>query len=89
MAKHVSPHYWKVKLNGTDFRRGFRSRREADLFAERWQGSHAGNRGLLKHKDRGDYLEVVRDHETERDTDERYDVAAQGSRQRILMHSVE
>lgn len=85
MAKSVSPPYWKITLNGCSFKRGFHSRQEADAFAERWQGSHGGNRGLLKHKDLGDHVEAVRDTEMERDLDERVDAAQRNEAQRMVV----
>ena len=76
MSKHVSPHFWRVTWNGKILRQGFRSKVEAFAMAERWQGQHGGgSRGLLKHKDLRDYIEVSRDHITERDWDDRVDAA--------------
>lgn len=53
--------------------------------AERWQGSHSGNRGLLKHKDRGDYVEVRRDYEREREINERIEQAHLGNPQKLTI----
>ena len=69
-------------------RKGFggpRGKQEAEHMAERWQGSHSQGKGLLKHKDRGDYVEVKRDYEAEQDYAERIDVAQRGNPQRIIM----
>ncbi len=77
--------YFRVVLNGHTLQRGM-SRREADAMAERWQGSHSGNSGLLRIKDRGDYVEVKHDREMEREFDERIKVAKAGDRQTLIMH---
>ena len=69
--------YWQVTLNGVALRK-WMTRAEADAFAERWQGSAGGYRGssgLLKHKDRGDHVEVKPDVQANREFDERYKVA--------------
>ena len=88
MPKDSGVHFYKVTLNGVVLRKGFmgdRGKREALAMAERWQGSHSQGKGLLKHKDRGDYVEVKRDLDMERDYDERVDVAQRGNPQRIVM----
>lgn len=88
MAKDAGAHFYKVTLNGRVLRTGFmgeRGRKEALAMAERWQGSHSQGKGLLKHKDRGDYVEVSRDSAAERDFNERVDAAQRGNRQRIVM----
>ena len=59
--------------------------REALQMAERWQGSHSQGKGLLKHKDRGDYAEVKRDPDMERDYAERVDTAQRGNPQRLVV----
>jgi hypothetical protein len=76
---------WKVLWNGVPIRKGLRSRAEADAIAERWQGSYARSKGLLKHGDKGDWIEVVRDHDSERDFDERADEARRGNPQKITI----
>ena len=76
------PQFYKVTLNGHPLRLGM-TRAEADAMAQRWQGSHANGSGLLKIKDRGDWVEVKRDHDAERDWDERYARAKAGDRQVI------
>ena len=75
--------FFKVILNGHPLRR-WMSREEADAFAERWQGSHSGNRGLLKHKDRGDWVEVKPDVDANKEFDERYKVAKAGDAQKVV-----
>jgi hypothetical protein len=69
---------------------GVAGKRTADQMAERWQGSHSQGKGLLKHKDRGDYVEVKRDYEMEKDYAERVDTAQRGNPQRVVMqHNTE
>lgn len=88
MAKNISPPRWAVYINNVLFRRGFtgeKGKREAEAMAERWQGSHSGNRGLLKHKDRGDYVEVRRDYAMEQEFNERAEAAQQGNPQKIVV----
>ena len=80
--------FYAMTINGVIFRRGFMGetgKREADRMAERWQGSHSGGKGLLKHKDRGDYVEVKRDYEMEKDYVSRLDEAQRGNPQKIVM----
>jgi len=77
---------WRVTLNGVTVR-GNMFRREAEDMAARWQGSHCdyhGGSGLLKIKDRGDWVEVKRDYDAEKDREERIKVAKAGDRQRIV-----
>lgn len=88
MAKDTGVHFYKVMLNGVVLRKGFMGqtgKHEAERMAERWQGSHSQGKGLLKHKDKGDYVEVRRDYEDEKDYAERIDVAQRGNPQRIVM----
>ena len=85
MAKNYSPIYWMVTVNGHPMFRGFQDKRKAEQKAEKWQGSHAGNRGLLKHKDLGDWVEVKRDFEYEKDYNERLDEAQRGNPQRYVI----
>jgi hypothetical protein len=77
------PDYWMVTLNGTPLFKGITSRKEAEARAERWQGER-WKRGLLKHADKGDHVEVKHDKQTERDFDERYASWKDGTRQRII-----
>ena len=88
MAKETGVHFYAVYINGVIYRRGFMGqtgKRQADQMAERWQGSHSQGKGLLKHKDRGDYVEVKRDYEMERDYAERVDTAQRDNPQRIVV----
>lgn len=88
MAKTYEAEFYCVILNGVILQRGFMGatgKREAERMAERWQGSHSQGKGLLKHKDRGDYVEVRRDHELERDYMERVDAAQRGDPQRVVV----
>ena len=75
------PIFFQVTLNGVPLRKRM-SKADADAMAERWQGQHANGRGLLKHKDRGDWVEVKRDHDSERDFDDMYDTMKRGNPQR-------
>ena len=72
-----------VTLNGTPLFRGITDRKDAETKAERWQGERY-KRGLLKHADKGDHVEVKHDVRMERDFDERYQLAKEGTRQRII-----
>lgn len=83
--KNYSPQYFMVTVNGLPMFRGYMSRARAEAKAEKWQGSYAGNRGLLKHKDRGDWVEVKRDYEYEREYNERLEVAQHGNPQRYAI----
>ena len=87
MPKDTGVRFYAVTLNGTILRRGFmgvNGKRAAEQMAERWQGSHSQGKGLLKHKDRGDYAEVKRDYEMEHDYATRIDEAQRGNPQRIV-----
>lgn len=87
MYKDLGVHFYCVTINGAIYKRGFIGTpgyRQAQQMAERWQGSHSQGRGLLKHKDRGDYVEVKRDYEMERDYAERVDTAQRNNPQRIV-----
>ena len=53
--------------------------------AERWQGSHSKGKGLLKHKDKGDYVEVTRDYDTEKEYAHRFDEAQRGNPQKYTV----
>lgn len=74
-----------VTLNGVPLFKGLVSRRDAEAKAERWQGEKY-KRGLLKHADKGDHVEVKHDVQTERDFDERYRLTKEGTRQRIILN---
>lgn len=71
------PTFFQVTLNGHPIKCRM-EKREAEAMAERWQGSHARNLGLLKHKDRGDHVEVSVDHDSGRDFDRSYDAMKRG-----------
>jgi hypothetical protein len=77
------PEFWAVKLNGVPVFKGFTTRREAEAKAEKWQGRH-GKSGLLKHKDFGDYAEICRDVQAEREWDARYRDFKDGKPQRFV-----
>lgn len=88
MAKDTGVRYYMVTLNGVIFKRGFageQGRRAAEAMAERWQGSHSGNKGLLKHKDKRDYVECKRDYQMEAEFADRVDEAQRGNPQKIVM----
>ena len=88
MQKDLGVQFYCVTLNGVILRRGFMGvagKRSAEQMAERWQGSHSHGQGLLKHKDRGDYVEVKRDHAMEHDYAERVDTAQRGNPQRVVV----
>lgn len=78
------PQRWMMTINGHPMKKNM-GKREAELMAERWQGSHSGNRGLLKHKDRGDWVEVKRDYDSEKEFDRRLDLARRGHPQNWVM----
>ena len=66
--------FFMVTLNGVPLKRWL-SRKEADAMAERWQGSHGGYRGgsgLLKIKDKGDWVQVKEDRESDKEFEARY-----------------
>lgn len=66
------PERYMVTLQGVPLKMNL-NRTEAQAMAERWQGSYANHRGLLKHKDRGDWVEVRRDYQSEQSFDNAYD----------------
>lgn len=78
------PIFWQVTLNGHPLKKRMASKQEAEAMAERWQGTHANGRGLLKHKDRGDWVEVKRDVASEREFDDMYDTYKRGNPQRYV-----
>ena len=88
MSKDLGVRFYCVTLNGVILRRGFMGTagfHEAERMAERWQGSHSHGKGLLKHKDKGDYVEVRRDPEMEHDYAGRVDQAQRGNPQQIVV----
>lgn len=77
--------WWMVVFDGKPLRR-WMTRQEADSMAERWQGSHGGYRGgsgLLKLKDRGDWIEVKPDKDADREWEGRLKVMKAGERQTV------
>jgi hypothetical protein len=88
MAKETGVRYYMVTINGVPFKRGFcgeSGKRAAEAMAERWQGSHSGNKGLLKHKDKGDYVECKRDYAMEAEWADRVDEAQRNNPQKIVV----
>ena len=74
---------WCVMIQGRVFKNDL-TRREAEAIAERYQ------RGLCKHKDFRDHVEIKRDRTTIKDTDEMYRKMKAGERQVYqLMKTVE
>ena len=74
---------WCVTINGQVFKNDL-TRKEAEAVAERYQ------RGLCKHRDMNDHVEIKRDKVTIKDTDEMYKVMKAGERQTYqLMKTVE
>lgn len=76
--------HWMVTWDGRCFRKFGTNQQQAEAFAERWQGEryHAG---MMKHGDKGDYFEVKRDTQAEREFDERYGDLKAGKPQRVVM----
>lgn len=76
---------YMVTVNGYPLKR-WMSKADAEAMAERWQGQHSGKnggQGLLKHKDRGDWVEVKRDTQAEKEFAERYKTFKSGAPQTI------
>lgn len=74
-----------VTLNGHPIAKML-SKPEAEAMAARWQGSHGGyhgGSGLLKIKDRGDWVEVKEDKDATKEFNERYKVMKAGERQTL------
>ena len=82
MSKKVSPQFWKVIWNGQTLFGGLASKAEAYARAEKWQGTRS--RGLLKHGDKKDYIEVVEDRKEMRNFDDRWDEAKRGNGGRVI-----
>ena len=78
------PVFWMVTLDGHPIKAHINSLKEAEAMAERWQGSKYKS-GLLKGGDKGDWVEVKRDHASERDFDESYDRLKRGSLQPVQL----
>ena len=58
--------------------------KEAEVMAERWQGKKYKS-GLLKGGDKGDWVEVKRDHVSERAFDDDYDRLKRGNLQPVQL----
>lgn len=69
---------WCVKINGRVFK-GDLSKREAEAMAERYQ------RGLCKHKDFRDHVEICRDKEIIKEADEIWKTAKRGEMQKYQL----
>jgi len=84
---------WMVTLNGRKFKGPFfgpKGREEANREAEFFQGNSQSingrqRGGLLKHRDRGQHLEVKRDRESEERWKVRLDDARQGKPQKYYV----
>lgn len=87
------PECWMVTINGVKFKGpyfGASGRREAEGVAEYFQGhssSYGGHRrgGFLKHRDRGQHVEVKRDRDAEERWRFRTDEANRGNPQRTYV----
>ena len=91
MANWSIPDYYMVTLNGHPLKTGFcgpNGRREAEAFAERWQGERY-RKGLLKHGDKGDHVEVKFDKAMEQQMKERIDLLKRGKPQTIWVLEAE
>jgi hypothetical protein len=78
---------YMVTWDGRAFKKGYMGpagKREAEAFAERWQGKRYKS-GMLKHGDKLDYFEVKRDRDAEKELRERLDECARGNPQKITM----
>lgn len=79
--------WFMVTLNGHPLRK-MMTKKEAHAMAERWQGSHGGyhgGSGLLKIKDRRDHVEVKVDHDSNKETHQRWLAMKAGDHQQIVM----
>lgn len=75
------PEFYKVTWNRHALKKRMK-KEEAFAMAERWQGERYRT-GLLKGGDKGDWVEVTRDTESEREFDEMYDTLKRGNPQEI------
>jgi hypothetical protein len=71
-----------VTFNGVPLFKGL-TLQQAEAKAEKWQGEKY-KRGMLKHGDRGDHLEVKVDKLTGKEFDDRYADLKAGKYQRII-----
>lgn len=71
------PRYYTMTINGVPFKKGVPEAQLPALErkAEEWQ------RGLLKHKDKRDYVEIREDREAAKEFDEVYDTYKRGDPQ--------
>lgn len=72
--------FWMVTLNGSPLRRRM-TKRDAEAMAERWQGERY-RKGLLKHADKGDHVEVKEDVASILEFNEQYGRFKEGLPQR-------
>ncbi len=75
------PEWYKVTLDGHPLKQRM-TKAAAYAMAERWQGQKYKS-GLLKGGDKGDWVEVKRDHVSEREFDDDYDRMKRGSLQPV------
>lgn len=71
-----------VTLNGVPLFKGL-TLAQAEAKAETWQGER-WKRGLLKHADKGDHVEVKVDKSTGKEFDDRYADLKAGKYQRLI-----
>lgn len=77
------PEWYMVTFDGQPLRQRM-TFKEACVMAERWQGSKYKS-GMLKGGDKGDWLEVKRDHASERAFDDDYDRLKRGNLQPVQL----
>lgn len=75
--------HWVVTWNGVPFRKFGTNRREAEAFAERWQGKRYHS-GMMKHGDKADYFEVKLDKAAMAEYADRLDTMKRGNPQRVI-----
>ena len=76
--------YWMVTLNGHPIR-DHMTRRDAEQMAERWQGERY-KRGVLKHGDDGEWLEIKPDVRSMLRFNEQYARAKNGQLQEPVQY---
>ena len=77
------PEWYMVTMDGHPLRLRM-TQKEAYAMAERWQGSKYKS-GLMKHGDKGDWIEVKKDHISQTAFDEDYDRMKRGSLQPVQL----
>jgi len=77
------PTFYMVTFDGHPLKNRL-TLKEAEVMAERWQGQKYKS-GLLKGGDKGDWVEVKRDHVSEKAFDEDYDRLKRGSLQPVQL----